>query len=140
MGTTRTRSVRGGALALFFLLLAAGSAFEWWRSQTNFTTLRWRGFALMTAEGKVCLLHSTAAPTGPDRTGFHTVPYDRTARGATIIQWPKFGYSWPTDPASGDSKLTLVAPLWLVAAVFSLHPLWWSSRGRHAASLADEMD
>lgn len=143
MGTTRTRSLRGAALAALCLILGAAAGLEGFRSQSSFSTLRWRGLALMTAEGKVCLLHSNTAPAGPDRNGFHTVPYSRTAKGAKgapIVQWPNFGYSWPTDPGSGERKLTAVAPLWFVAAAFCLHPLWWLSRGRHAARIADEMD
>lgn len=127
-------------MAALFLLLACGSAVQWRRSQSNFDSLRWRGFVLMTAEGKLCLLHSSAAPDGPTRTGLHTVPYDPAAKGTTIVRWPRFGYSWPTDPARGESKLTLVAPLWFVGAMCALPPVWWVLRGRHAARIADEMD
>jgi hypothetical protein len=140
VGKHRRRSSRGALLAVVCLVLAAGAAFEWRRSQSSFTTLRWRGFAAMTAEGKLCLLHSNTPTTGPDRTGLHTVPYAKTGRNAAIIQWPLFGYSWPTDPASGESKLTIVSPLWFVAGLFALQPLWWFTRGRQAATLADEME
>ena len=140
MGTHRRRSTRGALVAAVCLIVCAGAAFEWWRSQTNFTMLRWRGFAAMTAEGKLCLLHSNTPTTGPDRTGLHSVPHSKTGRNATIIQWPTFGYSWPTDPSSGERKLTVVSPLWFVAAVFALQPMWWFTRGRQAAGIADEMD
>ena len=140
MGNKRPRSRRGAAFAAFFLLLSVGCGVQWWRSQSQFDSFRWRGFVLMTAQGKACLLHTSAAPTGPDRTGLHTVAYDRTKKATTIIQWPNFGYSWPTDPARGESKLTVVAPLWFLGAVFALPPAWWLLRGRHAARLADEMD
>jgi hypothetical protein len=140
VGTHLRRSTRGGLFALLCLLVCAGAGFEWWRSQTNFTSLRWRGFAAMTAEGKMCLLHSNTPTTDPERNGLHTVPYSRTGRNATIVQWPNFGFSWPTDPASGERKLTVVSPLWFVAGLFALHPLWWVTRGKQAAALADEME
>ena len=127
-------------LAALFLLLCGGAVFEWWRSQSNFTTARWGGFAAMTAEGKLCVLHSNTPTTGPDRSGVHTVPYHKAGKDAVIVQWPTFGYSWPTDPVRNESKLTVVAPLWFVAALCALQPLWWLKRGRHAARIADEME
>ena len=139
MATQRPRSTRGAFLTLVCVILCAGAGFEWWRSQSNFTTLRWRGFAAMTAEGKLCLLYSNAPTTPSDRAGVHSVPYARTGKNAAIIQWPLFGYSWPTNPTTGESKLTAVAPLWFVGGLLALHPLWWLTRGRHQASLADEM-
>jgi hypothetical protein len=140
VGTHRKRSRRGAFFALVLLVLSAGCGYEWWRSQSNFTTLRVGGFAVMTAEGKVCLLHTDAAPAGQNRDGFHSVPYDRASKTAAIIQWPTFGYSWPTDPAQRESKLTVVAPLWCVAGVLALPSAWWVLRGRKDAALADEMD
>jgi hypothetical protein len=128
-------------IAALCLLVAVGAGFMAWRSKANFDSFRWGGVGLvvMTSQGKVCLLHTSSAPTGPDRTGLHTVPFDAT-RSGTIIQWPTFGYSWPTNPATGESKLTVVAPLWFVAALFATPAAWWLFRGRHSARLADEMD
>ena len=140
MGTHRTRSRRGAFTALVLFLLSAGCGYEWWRSQSNFTTLRCGGFAVMTAEGKVCVLHTDAAATGPGHDGLHSVAYDRASKTAAIIQWPTFGYSRTTDPAHGETKLTAVAPLWCVAGVLALPPAWWVMRGRKDASIADEMD
>lgn len=140
MGPKRPRSRRGAAAAAFFVLLSIACGVQWWRSQSRFDSYRWRGFVLMTAQGKMCFLHSTAAPDAAARAGLHTVPHDRSKKATTIIQWPNFGYSWPTDPLRGERKLTVVAPLWFVAAVFALHPAWWFTRGRHAARVADEMD
>ena len=94
----------------------------------------------MTAQGKVCLLHTDAAPSGPDRTGLHTVPYNQGSRDATIVRWPNFGYTRTSDPVTRENKLTVVAPLWSVAALCALPPVWWLLRGRHDASIADEMD
>lgn len=94
----------------------------------------------MSAEGKICVLHSNTPTTGPDRSGFHTVAVDRANKDAVIIQWPNFGYSWPTNPSNNERKLTVVAPLWFVAALCALPPLWWQTRGRHQARVADQMD
>ena len=140
MGTSRQRSRRGALYAVLFFLLSCGAAFQWWRSQTNFDSVRFRGFVAMTAEGKLCLLHSDAAPTGPERGGFHTVAYNRADKAATIIQWPNFGFSWPTDPVRHESKLTVVAPLWFVSALCAVPGAWWLFRGRENARIADEMD
>jgi hypothetical protein len=140
VGPQRQRSRRNNLIAFVCLLLAAGSAFEWWRSQANFSSLRFGGFSMMSAQGKVCLLHSNRTSVGTPHDGFHTVPYDRGDKAPTIVQWPLFGFSWPTDPATGESKLTAVAPLWFVAGAFALHPAWWLTRGRRSAGIADEMD
>jgi hypothetical protein len=126
-------------IAVACLLIAGAAGFMWWRSKANFDSFRWNGLVVMTSQGKVCLLHTSSAATGPDRTGLHTVPFDPT-RSGTIIQWPTFGYSWPTNPANGESKLTVVAPLWFVGALFATPAAWWLLKGRHSARLADEMD
>ena len=140
MAPQRQRSRRGACIAATFLVLCAGAVLQSWRSRSNFDSLRWAGFVVMTAQGKVCLLHSDAAPDGPVRTGLHTVAYDDPARAGAIVRWPNFGYSWPTDPVRRESKLTLVAPLWFVAGLCALPPAWWLVRGRHSARLADDMD
>ena len=127
-------------IAAVFLLLGCGALVQWRRSYTHFDSLRWRGLVVMTAEGKLCLLHSDAAPDGPSRTGLHTVPYNPADKGSTIIRWPNWSFSRSTDLVRGEKKLTIVSPLWFVAAVCALPPLWWMTRGRQAARIADEMD
>ena len=74
-------------IAVVCLLIAGAAGFMWWRSKANFDSFRWSGLVVMTSQGKVCLLHTSSAPTGPDRTGLHTVAFDPTKSG-TIIQWP----------------------------------------------------
>ena len=140
MGATHKRSRRAAFFAVICLLLAVGSVYEWQRSQASFDTLRWGGFVAMAAEGKLCLLHTDAAPSGPDRSGFHSVPYNTSKKDAVIVQWPNFGHTWTTDPRTGETKFTLVAPLWFVAMLFTFPTVWWFLRGRHSARLADEMD
>jgi hypothetical protein len=134
----RKRSRRGAILVLILMLLSAASVVEWWRSQANFTSARWAGFVAMTAEGKICLLHSSNQPAKPVLVGFHSVPYNRADADGIIIRWPMFDYGWTTD-ARGDSRISLVMPLWVVAMLFALPTAWWFGRGREAARLADEM-
>jgi hypothetical protein len=140
VGHYRTRSRRGRFFALVLLLVSAGSGYECWRSYANFSSLRWGGFVAMTAEGKICLLHSSTLPAGPVRNGVHTVPIDHADKNAMIIKWPMFDYGWTTDPVRGETRLSVVTPLWVLALLFAAPAVWWLARGRHEASLADEMD
>ena len=48
--------------------------------------------------------------------------------------------SAPVTSTTVTVKLTVVAPLWFVAALFATPAAWWLFRGRHSARLADEMD
>jgi len=139
VGTDRKRSRRGSFVAAVLLILSAASAFEWWRSQSNFTSLRCGGFVAMTAEGSICLLYSTASAT-PIDTGLHSVRYDKAQKDAVIIRWPMFDYGWTTDPVRHESKLSVVAPLWFLAAACFVPAAWWQIRGRRAAGIADEME
>lgn len=140
VGTSRQRSRRGAAFAVLFLVLAGGAAFQGWRSQTHFDSFRWRGLAAMTAEGKACLLWSDSVPDGPIRNGVHTVPYHRAEKGSTIIQWPAWSFSFSNDVVRREHKLTVVSPLWFIAALCAIPPAYWLLRGRNAARIADEMD
>jgi hypothetical protein len=139
VATQHKRSRRGSFVAAVLLILGAACGFEWWRSQSNFTSLRCGGFVAMTAEGKVCLLYSTASTT-PIDTGLHSVRYDKAQKDAVIIRWPMFDFGWTTDPVRNESKLSVVAPLWFLAALCALPTAWWHLRGRRAASIADEME
>ena len=137
--SSRQRSRRGAVIAAVCLILACGALFQWRRSHTHFDSLRWRGLACMTAEGKLCLLYSDSVPEGPARNGLNTVPYHQANKG-TIIKWPNWGFSSSTDVVRGEYRLTVVSPLWFVATLGALPTAWWFVRGRHAARLADEMD
>jgi hypothetical protein len=123
---------KSGVLALVSLLLCAVSLHQSWHSRTSFTSLRLGYAVLMTADGKACLLVSTQPPAGSVRQGFSSVPIDRTGARGILFQWPKFNLS-STTHQGGETTLTAVAPLWFVAILLALPPVWWIFRngGRH---------